>query len=94
MPDFTPLRTFAIQIDGAGVGLRMTETHDLRYPASGKFPIYCVRKYILKVLPTVFGCRPNALIFIWNSPGSDRWRSQTEGNKSCELGGLHDFNVP
>jgi hypothetical protein len=56
MPDFAPLRTPAIQVDGTSVGLQMTGNYDLRYPASGKFPIYDIRKHILKVLLAVLGC--------------------------------------
>ena len=72
VPDFAAWRTPAIQIDGARVGFGMTGTYDLRYAASGKFPIDDGRKHILKVRLAVSGCRPNALIFLRDSPISHR----------------------
>jgi hypothetical protein len=63
VPDFAALQTPAIQRDGARVRFRVARTYDLRYAASGEFPIYRVRNYILKVIVAVSGRRPNALIF-------------------------------
>src|ERR1700722_3291651 len=63
VPDFAALQPPAIQRDGARVRFRIAGTYDLRHAASGEFPIYRVRNYILKVVVAVSGRRPNALIF-------------------------------
>jgi hypothetical protein len=63
VPDFAALQTPAIQRDGACMRFWIAGTYDLRHAASGEFPIYRVRNYILKVIVAVSGRRPNALIF-------------------------------
>ena len=92
MPDLAALRTTAIQVDRVRVRFRTTRTSDPHYAAISKFPIYDVRKYILKVILAVSGCRPNALIFLGDSSSSHRRCCQTEG-KSCETDSSHDLDV-